>query len=201
MTLRVNYLSLQGVQCLTDNSVVMSCPQIFDLSQNKLLRTLEVTAPSIDDALRAGTGPNLLTHALSTIKSPVFSEIVVVYLDYAIRGALPFINPGSPPISRVSRDKRAWDGARHRLRFGVFRKVHKVREFRLVLCADVWEGVEEYSLRILKQEVEVEKARRGFNGAFSEPLVISSPRGGCPPHAEFCDAAGMSGYPVTWTPL
>ncbi|KAF9642564.1 hypothetical protein BDM02DRAFT_3193019 [Thelephora ganbajun] len=61
----------------------------FDLSRNKSLRTLEITARHLDCALEAGspgTTPSLLTYALSTITSPVFSEVIVYHWDYDFCG-------------------------------------------------------------------------------------------------------------------
>ena len=56
--------------------------------------------------------------------------------------------------------------------------MHKVRAFQLVLCADVWDGVGKYVVRVLEQAVAAEKAKRGFDGLFPEPLVVYSPREG-----------------------
>ena len=48
-----------------------------------------------------------------------------------------------------------------------------VRDFRLVLCADVWDAVEETSVGMLKKAVAAEKATRGFTfNDLSEPMVV-----------------------------
>jgi len=55
--------------------------------------------------------------------------------------------------------------------------MRKVRDFQLVLCADTWDGVGEYTVGVLKQAVAAERVKRGFDGTFPEPSVIHSPRG------------------------
>ena len=51
-----------------------------------------------------------------------------------------------------------------------------MRGFRLVLCADVWNRVADYSVGVLEEAVAAEKADGGFDKRFLEPLVIYSPR-------------------------
>ena len=51
-----------------------------------------------------------------------------------------------------------------------------MRDFRLVLCADVWDRGGEYSVQALKGAVAAEKARGMFDGFSSEPVVVHSPR-------------------------
>ena len=57
--------------------------------------------------------------------------------------------------------------------------MRKIRDFQLVVCADTWDVVGEYTVGVLKQAVAAEKVKRGFDGTFLEPLVIHSPRGSC----------------------
>ena len=52
-----------------------------------------------------------------------------------------------------------------------------MRDFRLVLCANVQERIRERSVEILKRAVAVEKERKGFDDFPSEPLVIYYPYG------------------------
>ena len=73
-------------------------------------------------------------------------------------------------------DERVEDDLWHRRRFEVFREMHKVRDFQLVLCADVWDFIGWFSMRVLKNAVAAEKARGGFDEFFSEPMVVYSPR-------------------------
>ena len=51
-----------------------------------------------------------------------------------------------------------------------------VRDFRLVLCIDVWGRMGEYAVRVVKHAVAVEEAEVGFDSHFPEPLVVYSPR-------------------------
>ena len=53
----------------------------------------------------------------------------------------------------------------------------KVRNFQLVLCADVWDHMGKYSVRVLEEAVAAEKAMGGFSNDFLEPLVFCSVRG------------------------
>jgi hypothetical protein len=55
-----------------------------------------------------------------------------------------------------------------------------VRDFQLVLCADVSDDMRECSVRKLKQVVAVEKAKTACDGISPEPLVFhSSPESYC----------------------
>ena len=60
--------------------------------------------------------------------------------------------------------------------FGVFRETHKVRDFRLVLYADIWHRAGEYLVRVLVEAVAAERAKGGFDNFFPEPSVIYRPR-------------------------
>ena len=95
---------------------------------------------------------------MSTITSPVFSEVVVFYQDRDFSGVSS--RPRSEPsIYRdmtliESADEASW----HHILFKVFHEMHAVRSFQLVLCADVWDCVGEYAKEVLKEVVAVEKA-------------------------------------------
>jgi hypothetical protein len=138
------------VQALADNLTAGS-PRNFDLSRNKTLRTLEIRAQYLYDA-------RLMTHALSTITSPVFSEVTVIYLDSDLSD---FTSPE--------------EVLGHHRRFEVFREMRSVRDFQLVLCAIVRANVGKDSVEELKDIVEEEKVKMGGDAIFPEPLVIHSP--------------------------
>jgi len=123
-------------------------------------------------------------HMLSTVMSPVFSEVVIAYQDYDIRS----VHSGGQSDMDVR-----WFGGQ----FKVFREMHKVRDFHLVLCADVWHFMKEYTVWRLKQAVAAERAKGGFGELFPEPLVIPSPRGSCPDRSE----GVCTGSPIPWVPL
>lgn len=166
---------------LTDRSIARSFLQDFDLSRNKSLRTLQVTAWS-GDALRAcspAVAARLLTYALSTITSPVFTEFTAFYQEHHFCG-VESPGPGQPRLRKRSPGEKAEEALWHRRRFEAFRRMHKVRNFRLVLCADVWERVREYSVRVLKAAVAAEEAKVGFDSIFPEPLVVYRPRASRP---------------------
>ena len=153
----------------------------LDLSRNKSLRTLEVVARTI--VSRYGYHiPNLaisifLRTTLSTITSPAFFEVVVFYRDYDFAGVKfsPHLGPSifgnGKPAGRAS--EASW----HRGLFEMFRNMCMMRNFRLVLCADVWDYVGEHAVGILKRAVATEKAAERLDYLPSEPLVICSPRG------------------------
>ena len=102
---------------------------------------------------------------VSTIKSPAFSEVVIVYRDYDIYG-LP-----SAVITYTGR-------ASYSTHFAALREMNKVRSFHVVLCADVWDRVVVDAVRALEQ------AKAGCSDFFPEPLVISRLRGSSPTFTE-----------------
>lgn len=55
--------------------------------------------------------------------------------------------------------------------------MHEVKKFRLTICADVWDVIGECALWLLEEAIATEKAKRGFDDIFPEPLVIYNPRG------------------------
>ena len=115
---------------------------------------------------------HLLKHVLSTITSPTFSEVILVYRDYDFSD---FLDARSPRYKATQGD-RARETLRRRETFKIFRWIHKVRHFQLVLCADVWYRLREHAMRMLKGVVAAEKAEAGFGFSFPEPFVIYSPR-------------------------
>jgi len=169
---------LDGVQTQTDSPIAKSSLRDFNLSRNKSLRILQVAACSIDDVLRArspNVATSLLTYALSTITSPVFTELTAIYRDYDFRGVEPSW-PDQPCLRERLPAEEVEEALWHCRLFKAFRTIREIRDFRLVLCADVWHRVGGYSVRVLKEAVAAEKARRGFDDIFPEPLVIYSPR-------------------------
>ena len=132
------------MQFLTNNFAVAFHLQDFNLSQNKSLRELEIRARFIYSS-------HLLTFALSTITSPAFSKVTVIYWDSDLpsRG----VTKGAPY---------------YRPQFELFRAMRRVRNFQLVLCAHVRDDEGGQSVRKLKQIAA--------EGNISpEPLVVHSP--------------------------
>ena len=155
--------------------------QDFDLSQNKSLRTIEVTALSI--AWRHGSCTpdsatlGLLGTTFSKLTSPAFSEVIVFYQDFDF-GGLTLYPRHTPNIYRAmtpaeSSKQDLW----HRGLFEAFREMYTVRDFQLVLCVDVWDRVGDYTMGVMRRAVAEEKAAGRLDSLLSEPVVVYNPRG------------------------
>ena len=124
---------------------------------------------SMDDSL--DTASSLLGYAVSTIASPSFFQVVVVYQWHSLRG----LYAPQYPIHEVSQDVSEAEALRHQGRFGVLRKAHQARDFQLVLSAEMWDPEAKFSVQILKEVVAGEKAEGGFGDFLPEPLVTCHP--------------------------
>ena len=175
---RGELLSPEGAPISANGFAATSSILDFDLSRMKSLRMIQVRAWSIDRALKDGSldaASNLLKHALSTIRAPSFFEVVVLYRWDDFRGVGSWKNPDQPPLRKMSPAEKAEESLRHRRQFEVLRLVRNVRDFQLVLRAGVWDPVGEYSVRMLKEAIEEEKARGGFDEFLSQPFVDYHP--------------------------
>ena len=115
----------------------------FHLSCNTALRTLEVRGShTFQKYCRT------LKKLLSTIISPVFSEIVIVFAGDDVRW---------PP----------WGMA------GVLREMYEIKEFRLVYRLEVLESSRESNLRELTMATQKEVADGSFDFLPCPPLVLS----------------------------
>ena len=112
---------------------------------------------------------------LSTITSPAFFMITVLYGDNSFRGIESW-HSGRPLIRKLSQAERAEEVSRHRRIFRVFREAHKVRDFQLELCASVWGSAGEESVRILEEAIAEERAENGFNDFLYYPFVGYNPQ-------------------------
>ena len=187
-TLRIYPNDLHGEQLYpkrmspsADDFVARPFLEDFDLSQNGSLRTIELTARSINYSHGScGLEPailNFLKTTLSTVTSPVFSEVAVFYGDYDFSG-LTFRPRSTLNVYRaMTLTERAGQELWHRRLFKAFREMYTVRDFRLVLCVDVWDHVGEYTVKVVKQAVAAEKAAGRLDYLLSEPMVVYSPRG------------------------
>ena len=145
---------LNSIQVPAHNFAAIHSVGDFDLSRNKSLRTLEVTAFEIGIAMLCHPitmGP--LTYALSTITSPTFSEVAVFYREC--------------DFDYTSMYCQHFEG---------LRMMHKVRGFRLALCVGIWGREVERYARKLKVVVAEERENNGFDDIFPEPPVFCSPR-------------------------
>jgi hypothetical protein len=158
-------------------------PSDFDLSQIRSLRTLEVKARTIAHKYppRAPDQATLhfLVAALTSISSSAFSELVVVYRDYDFDGAQVHEPPGYSIVTGMTPAKMNEEALWHRLLFETFKAMHAVQDFRLVLCADVWDRLGGYAVEALKRAVATEKAENRLDFMHTEPSVIYGPSGCC----------------------
>ena len=138
----------------------------FDLSRNKCLRTLETAARSINSA--GGAASDFLKTVLSTTAPSLMLNVVITYRDQSFDLFVRCMKrPASLECSTPVTRETSYSG-----QFRLFKDMHEVREFQLVLCADVFDFVAEYTVRELKQAVEEEKARGGLDYLRYEPLII-----------------------------
>ena len=172
-------LCLNSMEDLVNGFTARSYLWNFGLSQNKSLQTLEVTAESVDRTLGGGSlnpTSSLLKHILSTITSPAFFEVIVIHYASDFSGSR-WVGGRKilDPFPRISQAERAEEALRHHRQFKVFCEAQKVRDFRFVLCANVWSRLEEYPMRVLREAVAAEKAKGLFDDFSSEPIVIHRP--------------------------
>lgn len=135
----------------------------FDLSRNKSLHTLETMAESVDRLLKdrsPETASEFLNYALSTIKSLVSYRVLLMYQEHDFCGVGTRLRSGMPHLYDMSPAQRREEALQHHRRFELLREMHKVRGFRLELCANVWEAVGEYTVQALREAVATE----GENG-------------------------------------
>lgn len=109
---------------------------------------------------------------LSTIASTLPLDVVVTCwhldLDFYVWS---WMEPEYP-----SPEKRAANAIHHRGRFKVFNEMYKVREFLLVLFADVLDCIAERAMGVLEYAVAVERTKGGLDCLLYEPVVISEIR-------------------------
>ena len=171
---------LHSTGALTNDFAVRSYLWDIGLSRHRSLQTFEVMAWSIDQFLNGGSpdrASRLLKHAISTITSSSFLKVTIRYQNRDICGILSSCHdPLFGLFVRVSQAERESQALRYHRHLEVFRGCQRVREFQLVLCAAVLDGVGEYSMRVLKKAVTMERARGVFEDFSSEPVVVHSPR-------------------------
>ena len=136
-----------------DNPSAKSCHEDFDLSRNKLLRTLELPRVGLYSFHPLAPG---FKQALSTIRSPVFVDVVVVYEDCDI----------SPPVGKD------YSVVRNGQMFEMLYEMRRVRDFELVLRADVRGCMRERAVQELEWVVSTERERGGL-GDFSSRLTVT----------------------------
>lgn len=161
--------------------------QHFNLSRNKRLRTLEITAEAIKAA--GGTASvDFLETILSTVTPLAPLDFVIVYLDADLGGLqlCPWCDHRDTVCTRHWPLLMAKRARRHQQLLGMFREVHSAHDFRLVLCADVSDCMLEYAARILGGFVKA----IGFS---REPLIIYERR-----TIRTRDADNATGWSTKW---
>lgn len=122
--------------------------QDFDLSHLRSLRSLEFTASSMSQAIGA---PDLLRDIVSTIRSPLFSEVILIFQR--------------PDLYRP-----------YYIPFEVFRQMHSMKKFRLIFCLEVARRYRNTGLRIMRQRMEYELSERRLDFLESPPTLAISER-------------------------
>ena len=85
----------------------------------------------------------------------------------------------------LSLEQETESAQHHQERFKVFREMYRVREFQLVLCADVPYCVTNRAMWALEDIVEAERKNGGLDYLACEPLIISERR---VPHTRLTDS-------------
>ena len=151
--------------------------RVFDLSRNTSLRGLHITAADLDAASLSGNGSKFLKYVLSTVRPSAFIQVIVIYATSNFRGVDTRKNTQWPHLWEWSLSMEEEDETQeHRRRLWFLREAHNVRNFELVLCANVWGPVEEYAVRRLKEVVVAAEAESVFDHHFPAPRVTSDPR-------------------------
>ena len=113
-----------------------------------------------------------LGHALSTIRSPTFSEVVVIYQDRDI--PTPYYQlDGLPALWLLSPTQQARFASERRTVFGLLRELLRAHDFKLVLCADVWGCIRIHAMQELKRTISEEGTQGGLDNMSSRLMVTS----------------------------
>jgi len=143
------------------------------LSQNKSLRALEIPAASITVADQPAS--DFLRTVLSSITSPVPLDVVIIYPFYLLGGGGNCGRCNSDPICfcHPSKEKTEKYVREYQQQLRVFHEMHSVRDFRLVLFADVSNYWVEHTIKRLERFVKAEKVKGGLGPLPYKPLIIS----------------------------
>ena len=144
--------SSKDVQTIANDSTGGDSHRDLDLSRNRSLRELEITAQSLISQLRSrtpATPPSSFKAMLSTIRLPASFDVVVVYEQG------DFYHDAYSQGGRAELgDEETW----YRRQFEVFRAMRGTRPYRLVLSA---KHVGDDSVRELRRAVAADQARGG----------------------------------------
>ena len=129
---------------------------------------------AIDDALRNGSldaASRVFKYVLSTIQSPAFSQVAVLYRFWDFPALVPKYPFSETYVRQLTCNEEAEEAEGHRKRFKVLRQIYKVRNFGFVLHAATRDVFGEPVTRMVKEAVAAERARGGFDVLFPEPPV------------------------------
>ena len=144
-----------------------SSAKSFDLLRNKSLQALEFTGIGYM-VRRSPEAVSTLKHVFTTIASPAFFEVTIIYRDVDFQASY------NPPRIYASGGSRREIASRHHKMFEVFHEIREIRDFRLVLCAVSWHPLVECMVRELEWAVNIEWVGRGSEKNSSRPVVTSS---------------------------
>jgi hypothetical protein len=139
----------------------------FNLSQNKILRTLEITAESI--VIAGDAAPGFLKTVLSSVAFPGILEVVIIYRENDLGGWPPRQSCKPDPVYFPDYLLGVWCFPNQLM---VFREMHSVRDFRLVFCVDVHGCMVDVGMEILGSVVEMEWVGGRFGSLVCKPVVI-----------------------------
>ena len=113
-------------------------PQDFDLSlsQSKFLRTLETTAESIN-AGRCDAASDFFKTVLSSVATPERLDVVIIYQHFNFIHMPHWTWCDLEPVPYEQQGIGEMYSEFHQQQLKVFSEMHTVRDFRLVLYADV----------------------------------------------------------------
>lgn len=147
----------------------------FDLSKNTSLRTLETDVRSI--SAKGDTASDFLKTVLSTITSPLPLDVVIIHGEFGVGYPIRNETRGPVFVDDLSAELRVNFVRRHAERFKVFREMHKVRKFRLVLRAEVLEWAKKHAVETLERTLEEEAKDGGLDYLGCPPLIVSQVSG------------------------
>ena len=93
---------------------------------------------------------SILKATLSTVTSSTFSEVIVFYRDCDFRGSTVYPHHTSNVYRTMTPAQSTKQDLWHRGLFEAFHEMHTVRDFRSVLCVDVWDRMGEYAVEVVK---------------------------------------------------
>jgi hypothetical protein len=104
----------------------------------------------------------------------MFSEVAIFCQDIDIFG-LEYHWHAPPAFCQLLRIRQLWKRPQHNAVFEMLCEIRKIRDFKLVLYADVWGFLTECAVRELEWGV-AEQVKGGLGDLSSRLLVTSSPR-------------------------